>query len=354
MIDRLCRLFCIAGLWWFIVPAKAGFFDGEQQPLLVWPNIPVISASDVEEYKLDRELFRGLHTGETNPATAKTNLKQVDRLYQHHKERATDRVWRSYTADLVGQYDQLIKRHQIHQPQLEFSYDGVSPAALENALDLQSEQITALRERDDVAGVVAFVTNTKMSNNQLRSTLTLIRLKDGLSKSLTVTDQLHKLAFRHAQLLFDLLYGANFPDYMNPLEGVLWLLPAPTDRVRAVPWSRARLGCRSQKSMLPTVDQLMMGEQAGPYHNGIILQPGSFYHAADSTRYLAGHTNDPRGKVRRVKSDRQSGRYFCMQPRPQPQSVQSASAQKTDQKSAQKPPVKGSAAPGKATTAAKK
>ncbi len=304
--------------------AWAGLAEPTTGEVVVWPNIPLISASDYEEYKLDRELFRGLHTGEQDPATLKTALKQVDKLYKHHKERATDRLGRSYNTDLIGRYDRLVKEQQILQPRLHFSFKDISPADLSAEMDLKAEPIEALRGREDVTGVVGYVTTTKMSQNQLRATLTLIQLKDGVSRSFTVTDEAHKIARRHAQQLFDYFYGPSYPQYRNPLEGMVWLLPAPTDRTRAVSSMQAELACRSQGGQLPTVDQLMLGEQAGPYHEGIILLAGQFYHAAAERRYLAGETQDPRGKIRQLHSPQQLARYYCIQSAPVDVAVQTA------------------------------
>ena len=308
-------------LWWMVPTALAGMLDASDQPLVIWPNIPLISASDVEEFKLDRKIFRQLHLGELAPAVVKTNLKQVDKLYQHHKERSTDQIWRSYTTDLVAHYDQLVQKYQIKKPRLSFSFDGVSPAELKNELDLAAGPVATLREREDITGIIGFLISTMMRGNQLRATLTLIRLKDGESISFMVTDQLHKVATRHAQLLFDELYGTQYPAYQNPLSGSVWLLPAPADQGAEVSHRQALLACRSQLGELPSVDELLLGEQAGPYHNGIILSAGSFYHTAESKRYLAGETRDPRGKIRPMRSDQALARYYCLKPIELPQPV---------------------------------
>ncbi len=286
--------------------------------MVVWPNIPFIYASDIEEYKMDRDLFKGLHTGDKDPAVLKAALKQVDKLYQHHKDRATDRLGRSYNTELIGHYDRLIKEQQIKEERLGFSFKEITPANLSEELDLKAEPLEQLKGREDVVGVVAYVTTTKMSQNQLRATLTLIQVVDGVSRSFTVTDQAHRIAKRHARQLFDYLYGPAFPDYRNPLKSMVWLLPAPTDQGRLVSRMQAEIACRSQEGFLPSVEQLILGEQAGPYHDGIILKPGQFYHAAQDKRYLAGETTDPRGKVRLLRSDRQTARYYCIQQKMEP------------------------------------
>ncbi len=296
----------------------AGLADPESGKMVIWPNIPLISASDFEEYKLDRDIFRGLHLGEQDPAKVKTALKQVDKLYEHHKARATDRLGRTYNTDLIGHFDRLIKEQQIITPRLEFSFNEITPVGLSEDIDLKSEPLEALKGREDVIGVIGYVTTTKMSLKQLRATLTLIQLKNGISRSFTVTDQAHKIATRHAQQLFDYIYGPSYPEYRNPLQEMVWLMPAPTDQERQVSRMQAELACRSQRAVLPTVDELMLGEQAGPYHHGIILKPGQFYHAAGDKRYLAGETGDPRGKIRLLHSSQQRARYYCIQQAPQP------------------------------------
>lgn len=291
----------------FQTSLQASFLDNMSEELVVWPNMPAVFASDVEEYKLVRDIFRDLHLNNNNPAQIKAALKQVDKM----KGRATNRLWRDYAATLIGHYDRLIKEQQIDSPRLRFSYGGEGPDKIPEDIDLQAEGITALKNQEGIAGVFAFVSVTKMSENQLRGSLTLIRLRDGETISFTVTDELHKLPQRHAQLLFDLLYGPRFPQYKNPLETMRWLLPAPQDQGRRVSKLQAELACQSQGGGLPTIDQWILGEQAGPYHNGIVLKAGEFYHAEGGHRFLAGETQDPRGKSRLY--NRESARYYCIQ-----------------------------------------
>lgn len=293
---------------------QATLLEPSDQKIEVWSTIPLIFASDVEEYKLVRDIFKGLHKEEQKPAKVKTLLKQVDKM----KGRTTERLWRSYNTALIGHYDRLLEEQRIDSPRLSFSYDGVKPVDVPKDVDLEAQALEQLRQKEGVIGMFAFVTYTKMSLNQMRATLTLVRLKDGISKSFTVTDHLHKIASRHAQLLFDYLYRTPYPNYQNPLDGLMWVLPAPSDQGRRVSPLQARLACRSQGGGLPSVDELMLGEQAGPYHNGIVLKAGAFYHAAEEKRFLAGETMDPRGKIRLLQSDRQMARYYCIQQAPEP------------------------------------
>jgi hypothetical protein len=308
------RSLVVAWLWCYGVPVGAGFFDPAQDKIEVWSSIPLVFASDIEEYKLVRDIFKGLHAGEQQPAKIKALLKQVDKI----KGRTTERLWRSYNVALIGHYDRLLDEQRIDSPRLSFSYDGVKPVDVPKDVDLEAQALEQLRQKEGVIGMFAFVTYTKMSLNQMRATLTLVRLKDGISKSFTVTDHLHKIASRHAQLLFDYLYRTPYPNYQNPLDGLMWVLPAPSGQGRRVSPLQARLACRSQGGGLPSVDELMLGEQAGPYHNGIVLKAGAFYHAAEEKRFLAGETMDPRGKIRLLQSDRQMARYYCIQQAPEP------------------------------------
>lgn len=306
----MVKILSLFSLFLWVSLVQGEFLDTGGDQIEVWPTIPLILASDIEEYKLVRDIFKGLHKDEQAPAKVKSLLKQVDKM----KGRTTERLWRSYNVALIGQYDLLLEKNRIRSPRLRFSYDGVKPEDLAKEIDLESASLDMLRQKDGVQGVFAFVTYTKMSQNQMRATLTLIRLHDGVSKSFTVTDDAHKIAVRHAQLLFDYLYQAPYPTYRNPLQDRVWLLPAPIDQGREVSPLQAKLACRSQHGNLPTVDELILGEQAGPYHNGIILKPGMFYHAAEDKRFLAGETRDPRGKIRILQSSRQTARYYCIQP----------------------------------------
>ena len=317
----------------------ASLLAPEDDSIEVWPSIPVIFAADIEEYKLVRDIFRGLHLEQKEPATIKTLLKQVDKM----RGRTTGKLWRTYDSDLIGYYDRLTEENRIENPKLHFSFDGIKPAELPEDIKLDSPQLEALAQKEGVSGVFAYVTYTKMSQRQLRATLTLIRLRDGFSKSFTVTDQAHKIAERHAQLLFDYLYRTPFPHYRNPLQQRRWLLPAPQDRNRPVTLLQARLACRSQGAQLPTVDELILGEQAGPYNNGVILIEGAFYHAADDRRLLGGETSDPRGKIRMLRSDRQKARYYCIRTAPMPVVAPAVGTKPASQSDT--PAVEGMAAP---------
>ncbi len=298
-------------LWWQ-GSQGASLLEPVDEPIEVWSAIPLVFASDIEEYKLLRDIFRGLHKEELEPAKVKALLKQVDKM----KGRATERIWRSYNTDLIGHYDRLVEERRIDDPRLRFSYEGVRPASVPEELDLQSPALERLATKAGVAGAFAYVTYTRMSQKQVRSTLTLVRLRDGVSKSFTVTDEAHRVAERHAQLLFDYLHRAPFPYYRNPLAEREWVLPAPRNRDRQVSRLEAELACRSQGGALPTVDELILGEQAGPYHNGINLVLGELYHASAGMRYLAGETRDPRGKLRHDRNDRHRARYYCIRPLP--------------------------------------
>lgn len=275
----------------------------EGEELVAWPNIPVIPASDMEEYKLDRDIFKELHSGEQDADAIKAALKQVDALYKkHYKDRSIAELGRSYNAEFIGSYDQLLRSNRIEKPRLRFSFKGVTPEQFQQEIE----------HPVDWSGVVAYVTYTQMSQKSIRSTLTIIRLDSGYAESFTLVDELHKVAEKHAKQLFDYLYGATFPQYANPLKDKVWLLSPPQDALKPVFYMQAELGCRSQEGKLPTLEELILGEQAGPYHQGIILTAGQFYHTVEKSRYLAGGTLDPRGKVRTADRPHQTARYYCI------------------------------------------
>ena len=73
----------------------ADFRDPVGQPFLVWPNIPVVRATDLGEYEHDRKLFADLHTGKGDPATVLAALQAVDSLQAHHERTALAQLGRT-------------------------------------------------------------------------------------------------------------------------------------------------------------------------------------------------------------------------------------------------------------------
>ena len=53
----------------------ADFRDPVAQQFLVWPNIPVVKAADLDEYAADRKLFADLHGASGDPATVRADAR---------------------------------------------------------------------------------------------------------------------------------------------------------------------------------------------------------------------------------------------------------------------------------------
>ena len=66
--------------------------DPPDQTFTVWPNIPVIRASDLGDYGQDRKIFADLHTAKADPAKALEALQAVDQLQAHHERSEERRV----------------------------------------------------------------------------------------------------------------------------------------------------------------------------------------------------------------------------------------------------------------------
>ena len=62
-------------------PAGAqDFRDPVDQPFTVWPNIPVIRASDLGDYGQDRQIIADLHADKADPAKVAAALQAVLQL----------------------------------------------------------------------------------------------------------------------------------------------------------------------------------------------------------------------------------------------------------------------------------
>ena len=66
----------------------ADFRDPPNQTFTIWPNIPVIRATDFADYAGDRKIFEDLHNAKGDPATLVAALQAVDALQQHHERAA--------------------------------------------------------------------------------------------------------------------------------------------------------------------------------------------------------------------------------------------------------------------------
>lgn len=63
MLNRIVKLLFMIVLGVGASQSLADIRDPHEQQFIVWPNIPVIRASDFHEYKMDRKIFEDLHAG---------------------------------------------------------------------------------------------------------------------------------------------------------------------------------------------------------------------------------------------------------------------------------------------------
>ncbi len=67
-ISRLGSL-VLAALLWPTALQAGDFRDPPDQPFVVWPNMAVVKAADLDEYAADRKLFADLHDAQGDPET---------------------------------------------------------------------------------------------------------------------------------------------------------------------------------------------------------------------------------------------------------------------------------------------
>jgi len=293
---------------------RADFREPENQQFSVWPNIPLISATYMEEYVMDRHLFSKLHVLESDPPTVLAAISAIDTIYTHHQAKALAKLGVSFNAEFIGALAQLARDHHIATPKLYFSFEGISPDQIQRDISADKPLLDRLSKRAERITMVAYAHYTKLPGQAVRVTLTLVKLKTGQSQSFTVTCAVADMGRSLAEAVFHYFQGNRFPEFQNIVQANLeWLLPAQAHRGQMTSKSAADMYCRSQGARLPTEAEIIKAEAAGPYHNGVALLSDSYYHLAGGIFYYSSPTTDLRGRAHewagRATND---AYYYCV------------------------------------------
>lgn len=289
-------------------PAGAqDFRDPVDQPFTVWPNIPVIRASDLGDYGQDRQIIADLHADKADPAKVAAALQAVDGLQAHHERAALAELGRSLNVQLIAELDRQARRINTRNPKLRFDFADITP-----------EQLQRPSARDDLPSRVgritlaAYITYTRLDGALVQATATLVKLRSGASQSFTATAPAPLLAEALARDLFDYFQGTRFTAHQNPLGGAQWLTAAPGHADRLVSRDAALRYCQSQNAALPTAAELETAEAAGFYGGGVALQPAGVYHV-QAGLYDTALAHDGAGRARpNHLASVPNGYYYCI------------------------------------------
>lgn len=291
--------------------------DPQEQQFIVWPNIPVIRASDFHEYKMDRKVFEDLHAG-GDPTQILAALAGVDQLHGgHHPIRSLNELGRSLNKQFIGELDRLARRSNLAIPKLRFSFANISPNELQRPIRADAKALETLKAKANSVTLVVYMTYTQMSRDypDLQLVTTIVKLQTGESETFTVTAPVSNAGEIAAKEVFDYFNGTRFPAYKTTMVDKQWVLPAPGHRDQLVSRDLAVRHCRIQGGVLPTSDEMEAGEAAGLHHGGVSLVPRSFYHTANGL-YFSSETANVAGKVRPNSQEWASnGYYYCVKPR---------------------------------------
>ncbi|MGE4331171.1 hypothetical protein [Diaphorobacter sp.] len=289
------------------------FRDPADQPFTVWPNIPVIRASDLGEYGQDRQLIADLHADKADPAKVAAALQAVDALQGHHERAALAELGRSLNVQLIAELDRQARRINTRSPKLRFDFADITP-----------EQLQRPSARDDLAGragritLAAYITYTRLDAALVQATATLVKLRSGASQSFTATAPAPLLAEALARELFDYFHGTRFSAPRNPLAGAQWLTAAPGHADRLVSRNTALRYCQSQNAQLPTAHELEVAEAAGFYGGGVALRQAGVYHV-QAGLYDTAAPLDGAGRTRTNHlADVPNAYYYCIRYAPAP------------------------------------
>ena len=294
----------------------ADFRDPVDQPFLIWPNIPVIRASDLAEYEQDRQVFSDLHADKSDPAKVLAALQAVDILQAHHERQTLADLGRSLNVQVIGELDKQARSANTRSPKLRFEFSGITPQELQRASSLDAKAFAALQAKASQVTLVAYITYTRMEGTLVQATATLVKLGSGASQSFTVTVPIALLGEMLARDIFDYFYGTRFPPHQNPLAAWEWLMSGPGHADQLISRDMAQRYCQSQNATLPTAEDLETAEAAGFYGGGVVLRPNILYHI-QSGLYDASGQQEGTGKTRpnHIASVR-NGHYYCIRQRP--------------------------------------
>ena len=286
-IPRL-RGVVLAALAVLVLPTlaqAADFRDPIAQQFLVWPNIPVVKASDLDEYANDRKLFADLHGADGNPEKILAALQAVDALQAHHASRSGSELGRSMNVQVLGELDRLARNLNTRSPKLRFEFARITPAELQRPAALDAKALDALKAKASQITLVGYITYTPLGGSFVQLTGTLVKLSDGDSQSFTVTGPVTQIGAALAKEWFDYFYGNRLAEHTNPMPDREWLNAAPSHISQLVSLDMARRYCQSQNADLPGLDEIEIGETSGLYHGGIELKKDALYHLNSGMYY---------------------------------------------------------------------
>ncbi len=272
-------------------------------------------ASDLAEYRMDREVFANLHDGSADPAKMIEALKAVDDLQAHHERRAMAELGRSLNVQVIAELDRLARNANIRTPKLRFDFAEIKPSELQRPATLDGKALDALKAKVRQVTLVGYLTYTRLDGTVIQLTGTLVRLSNGQSQSFMVTAPVSTAADVLARVWFDYFYGNRFPQHSNPMTDKEWLTAAPGHIGKLVSREAAERYCQSQKASLPNLEQMELGEAAGFHHGGVSLEADSMYHIQDGL-YYSSETSHVDGRLRKnFLHSISNGYYYCIRPK---------------------------------------
>lgn len=311
---------CLLGIWLRVAVGVAGLWvglagaqelrDPAVQTFIVWPNIPVVRASDMGDYEQDRKAFADLHATKADPGQVLAALQAVDSLQMHHESLALAQFGRSVNAQFIGEIDRQMRSANPAARKLRFEFAGITPADLQRMSSLDEKALNNLRARAGRVTLLAYITYTRLDGVQMQGTATLVRLGSGLSQSFTVTAPAALLGEMLAREVFDYFQGTRFAAHQNPLAGSEWLMMASGHGGQLVSRDMAQRYCQSQNAQLPTAEELESAHAAGFYGGGVVLEPDGVYHIQNGL-YDTAQTGMDRVRGNYIASV-PNGYYYCI------------------------------------------
>jgi hypothetical protein len=309
----ISRLFAavLALLLWPALAQAADFREPMERQFLVWPNIPVVKAADLDEYAADRKVFADLHAAQGDPAAILAALQAVDTLQTHHAGRSGNEMGRTMNVQVIGELDRLTRNINTRTPKLRFEFARITPAELQRPAALDAKALDALKAKASQITLVGYITYTQLGGSFVQLTGTLVKLSDGDSQSFTVTGPVTQIGAALAKEWFDYFYSNRLAAHTNPMPHNEWLNAAPSHINQLVSLDTARRYCRSQNADLPGVEEMETGETSGIYHGGIELKKDALYHLNSGMYY----SSEPQLESRIRPNLNPSGNnayYYCI------------------------------------------
>lgn len=301
---------------WLLLCAACGLAgaqelrDPQGQAFIIWPNIPVVRASDLGDYGHDRQAFADLHATKADPGQVLAALQAVDSLQMHHESLALAQFGRSLNAQFIGEIDRQTRSANPSAPKLRFEFAGITPADLQRMASLDERALKLLRARAGRVTLLAYITYTRLEGVLMQGTATLVRLNSGISQSFTVTAPASALGEMLARDVFDYFQGTRFAARRNPLAGSQWLTAAPGHAGQLVSREMAQRYCQSQQAQLPSVEELELAHAAGFHGGGVALDSEGVYHI-QSGLYDSAEAGAERVRSNFIASV-PNGYYYCI------------------------------------------